>query len=112
MYPYDPEMARSLLAQTGYAGGLELTILTTDYEPYMKTAQVLKEQWKKVGVELKIEVRVFDDIEIIICGMLITTYGPGAGLGIMRTYFGGTGTLFGCPQAPTDSGGGTRIPTR
>lgn len=51
MYPYDPEMARSLLAQTGYARGLELTILTTDYEPYMKTAQVLKEQWKKVGVE-------------------------------------------------------------
>jgi len=27
---------------------------------------VLKEQWKKVGVEFKIEVRVFDDIEIII----------------------------------------------
>jgi len=38
MYPYDPEMARSLLAQTGYAGGLELTVLTTDYEPYIKTA--------------------------------------------------------------------------
>ncbi len=66
MYPYDPEMARNLLAQAGYADGLKLTIFTTNYEPYVKTAEVLKEQWKEVGVELEIEVRVFDDIETII----------------------------------------------
>jgi peptide/nickel transport system substrate-binding protein len=63
MYPYDPEMARSLLAEAGYADGLNLTILTTNYEPYVKTATVLKEQWKEVGVELEISVRAFDDIE-------------------------------------------------
>lgn len=66
MYPYDPEMARSLLAQAGYADGLELTLLTTNYEPYTKTAQVLKDQWAKVGITLNIEVRVFDDMEGII----------------------------------------------
>lgn len=66
MYPYDPEMARSLLAEAGYAEGLSLTILTTNYEPYTKTCEVLKEQWKKVGVELDISVRAFDDIEGII----------------------------------------------
>ena len=66
MYPYDLEMARSLLAQAGYAEGFELKILTTNYEPYVKTAQVLREQWGKVRVDLKIEVRVFDDIEAII----------------------------------------------
>lgn len=66
MYPYDPEMARSLLAQAGYAGGLGLTILTTNYEPYVKTCEVLKEQWAKVGVTLEISVRAFDDIESII----------------------------------------------
>jgi len=66
MYPYDPEMARQLLAEAGYADGLELTILTTNYEPYVKTAQVLKDQWQKVGVNLTIEERVFDDIEGII----------------------------------------------
>jgi len=66
MYPYDPEMARSLLAQAGYADGFELTLLTTNYEPYTKTAQVLKDQWAKVGVTLNIEIRVFDDMEGII----------------------------------------------
>jgi len=66
MYPHDPEMARSLLAQAGYAGGLELTILTTNYEPYTRTAVVLKEQWAEVGVDLEISVLVFDDIEATI----------------------------------------------
>lgn len=66
MYPYDPEMARSLLAQAGYAEGLRLTILTTNYEPYVKTAEMLKEQWKEVGVVLEIDVRPFDEIEGII----------------------------------------------
>jgi len=66
MYPYDPEKARQLLAEAGYADGLKLTILTTNYEPYVKTAQVLKDQWQKVGVDLTIEERVFDDIEGII----------------------------------------------
>jgi len=66
MYPYDPEMARSLLAQAGYAGGLRLTILTTNYEPYVKTCEVLKAQWAEVGVTLDISVRAFDDIEGII----------------------------------------------
>lgn len=66
MYPYDPEMARSLLAQAGYENDLKLTIYTTNYDPYVKTCQVLKDQWAKVGVTLNIEVRVFDDIEGII----------------------------------------------
>ena len=66
MYPYDPEMAKSLLAQAGYPAGLKLTIYTTNYEPYVKTCQVLQDQWKKVGVELDIQVLVFDDIETII----------------------------------------------
>ena len=66
MFPYDPEMAENLLAQVGYTGGLDLTILTTNYDPYVKTCEVLKEQWAKVGVTLDIEVLDFDDIESII----------------------------------------------
>jgi peptide/nickel transport system substrate-binding protein len=66
MYPYDPDKARELLAQAGYADGLTLTIYTTSYDPYVKTCEQLKKQWEKVGVTLNIETRVFDDIEAII----------------------------------------------
>ena len=72
MYPYDLEMAENLLAQAGYSGGsptnlvLHLTILTTNYEPYVKECETLREQWKQVGVDLEISVRAFDDIESII----------------------------------------------
>jgi len=72
MYPYDLEMAKSLLAQAGYPGGsptnfvLHLTLLTTNYEPYVKEGETLKQQWKQVGVDLEVSVRAFDDIESII----------------------------------------------
>jgi peptide/nickel transport system substrate-binding protein len=66
MYPYDPDKARDLLAQAGYAGGLTLSIETTSYDPYVKTCEQLKKQWEQVGVTLNIDVRVFDDIEAMI----------------------------------------------
>jgi|GEM_PF-2170596 len=68
MYPYDPAKARELLAQAGYAGGLTLTILTTNYDPYVKTCEQLKLQWEQVGVTLNILTLGFDDIEVMIAG--------------------------------------------
>lgn len=68
MYPYDPAKARELLAQAGYAEGLTLTILTTNYDPYVKTCERLKLQWEQVGVTLDIQTLGFDDIEGKIAG--------------------------------------------
>ena len=70
MYPYDPEMAKSLLAQAGYPGGgptnmvLHLTAFTdSNNVTYIKEFEILKEQWKQVGVDLEIQPLAFDDIE-------------------------------------------------
>jgi peptide/nickel transport system substrate-binding protein len=53
-YKYDPDQAKKLLAEAGYGNGLDLTIqvsLPLD----VQTAEILADQWKKIGVNLKIQ---------------------------------------------------------
>lgn len=53
-HTYDPAEAKRLLAEAGYPDGLELTMqvsLALD----VQTAEILAEQWKEVGIDLKIE---------------------------------------------------------
>lgn len=60
MYPYDPERARSLLREAGYENkDLKLQLLTTSAPPYPRLAELLREQWKVVGVDLDIQVVEF-----------------------------------------------------
>ncbi len=55
-YSYDVEKAKQLLADAGYANGLEITItVPSNYQYHMDTAQVIVEQLKKAGVTVKIE---------------------------------------------------------
>jgi peptide/nickel transport system substrate-binding protein len=55
-YAYDPEVAKSLLAGAGYAGGFEFTItVPSNYEYHVQTAQIIAEQLKSVGIDAHIE---------------------------------------------------------
>ena len=55
-YEYSVEKAKQLLADAGYADGLEITItVPSNYQYHMDTAQIMVEQLKKVGVTAKIE---------------------------------------------------------
>jgi peptide/nickel transport system substrate-binding protein len=55
-YPYDVSKAKELLAEAGYANGLEFTItVPSNYQFHVDTAQVIVEQLKQVGVTAKIQ---------------------------------------------------------
>ena len=52
---YDPEMSKKLLADAGYANGLNVTMRVIGATHYTKPAEVLQAQLKKVGINMKIE---------------------------------------------------------
>jgi peptide/nickel transport system substrate-binding protein len=51
---YDPESARALLAEAGFANGLTFTINTPNYDPHPVTAEFLKAEYAKIGVTVTI----------------------------------------------------------
>lgn len=53
-YEYNPEEAKRLLAEAGYGNGLDLT-MQVSLPLDVQTAEILAEQWKQVGINLKIE---------------------------------------------------------
>ncbi len=54
---YHPDEAKKLLAEAGYANGLETTMYVPNDLPWIVSqAQAAAEQWKKVGVNVKLNV--------------------------------------------------------
>ena len=60
-YNQDIEKAKALLAEAGYPDGFEFSItVPSNYTQHVDTAQVLKEQFKKIGVTANIELVEWD----------------------------------------------------
>jgi len=52
---YDPEKAKALLAEAGYPQGFELEFLVRSGNAvYEQIATIIKEQWSKVGIDVKL----------------------------------------------------------
>ncbi|KUK71952.1 MAG: Twin-arginine translocation pathway signal [Clostridiales bacterium 38_11] len=55
-YTYDPEKARSLIAEAGYPNGFKVKLLATStYGMHRMTAEVIQDQLKKIGIDVQLE---------------------------------------------------------
>ena len=54
-YSYDKEQAKKLLAEAGYANGLELTMQCISREPDNTVMQILQAQLADIGIKVKLE---------------------------------------------------------
>ena len=54
-YDYDPERARSLLAEAGYPNGFDMKVLTFTGDEYRTVGQVLQQMFEQVGVRMTLD---------------------------------------------------------
>ncbi|AZS35468.1 Glutathione-binding protein GsiB [Microbacterium lemovicicum] len=52
--PYDPALAKQLLAEAGYADGFTFTLDTPSYDPHPAVAEFLQSQLAEVGITVEI----------------------------------------------------------
>ena len=60
-YDQDIEKAKQLLAEAGYPNGFSFSMsVPSNYQQHISTAEVLSEQFKKIGVDAKIDLIEWD----------------------------------------------------
>jgi peptide/nickel transport system substrate-binding protein len=118
MYPMDFDAANKILDEAGYPRGNDGTRFTvgityeSDVPERQKTAIIMQEAWKKLGVESKLEPmernvwrpRIFNDGDFDVAITSYSTYGDPA-VGISRAYLSssigmifGNGSRYGDPE--------------
>lgn len=55
-YEYNPERAKQLLAEAGYANGLKVVIMTNEDRSFMDVAEIAQSMWKEVGIETEVQI--------------------------------------------------------
>ncbi len=55
-YEYNPERAKELLAEAGYADGLTVKLMTNEDRSFMDVSEIAQNMWKEVGIETSIEI--------------------------------------------------------
>ncbi len=55
-YTYDPELARELLAEAGYADGFSTSIWTNDNPQRMEIAQIVQAELGNIGIQVDVQV--------------------------------------------------------
>jgi peptide/nickel transport system substrate-binding protein len=51
---YDPEKAKQLLAEAGYANGLDLEVLVVNLQESVELAEILQFYWRQIGINVRI----------------------------------------------------------
>lgn len=64
---YDPEHAKELLAEAGYADGFELTINVSDSEERKTLATMLQAYWQAIGVNAQISINEWGTFSDTVC---------------------------------------------
>jgi peptide/nickel transport system substrate-binding protein len=56
-YDYQPEKAKQLMTEAGYASGIEAPMVILQGETQNRAAEILKAMWEKIGAKITIDVR-------------------------------------------------------
>jgi ABC-type transport system substrate-binding protein len=57
-YPFDPERAKALLAEAGYADGFDVTFWSGDFTPYKEMAETVTQDLEAIGIRMDTKILI------------------------------------------------------